>query len=79
VRTELAFQQAQRAKRKASSALSAGDTATAGKALRTARQLVQDACAVAPPEMLAELQDELAVLGRLKRRRGTETSPAPRS
>ena len=65
VRTEFAFQQAQRAKREASSALSAGDTAAAASALGTARRFVQDACAVAPPEMLAELQDELAVLARL--------------
>jgi Ca-activated chloride channel family protein len=66
VRTELAFQQAQRAKREASSALSAGDTATAASALRIARRLVQDARAEAPPELLAELYDELAVLGRLE-------------
>src|SRR3954451_3067487 len=40
VRTEMAFQRAQRAKREASSALSVGDARAAGSALRTARRVV---------------------------------------
>lgn len=66
VRTEAAFQQAQRAKREASTALSAGDVSSAESALRAARRLVEDACASAPPVMAAELQDELAILSRLE-------------
>jgi Ca-activated chloride channel family protein len=66
VRTELAFQQVQRAKREASTALSAGDAQAAGSSLRTARRMVEDACALAPPEMANELQDELAVLSQLE-------------
>jgi Ca-activated chloride channel family protein len=66
VRTEVAFQQAQRAKREASSALSVGDTRSAGTALRSARRVVEDACAFAPPSMAAELRDELAVLSQLE-------------
>jgi Ca-activated chloride channel family protein len=66
VRTEVAFQQAQRAKREASTALSAGDASSAESSLRAARRIVEDACAFAPPAMTAELQDELAVLSRLE-------------
>jgi Ca-activated chloride channel family protein len=66
VRTELAFQQAQRAKREASTALSAGDSRTAGSALRSARRLVENACAAAPPDLASELHDELAVLSQLE-------------
>jgi Ca-activated chloride channel family protein len=66
VRTELAFQQAQRSKREASSALSVGDTRSAGASLRAARRVVEDACAFAPPQMAAELQEELAVLSQLE-------------
>ncbi|SDT34543.1 Ca-activated chloride channel family protein [Friedmanniella luteola] len=66
VRTELAFQQAQRAKREASTALSAGDSKSARRSLRAARSALQDACAAAPAAMAAELQDELAVLTELQ-------------
>lgn len=66
VRTELAFQQAQRAKRDASSALSVGDVRTAGSSLRAARQVVEAACASAPPAMVGELRDELVVLSQLE-------------
>jgi Ca-activated chloride channel family protein len=66
VRTEVAFQRAQRAKREASTALSAGDASSAESSLHAARRIVEDACASAPPAMTAELQDELAVLSRLE-------------
>jgi Ca-activated chloride channel family protein len=66
VRTEVAFQQAQRAKREASSALSVGDARAAGSSLRAARRVVEDACAFAPPSMAAELQEELAMLTQLE-------------
>lgn len=66
VRTEVAFQQAQRAKREASTALSAGDASSAELSLRAARRIVEDACALAPPSMTAELHDELAVLSQLE-------------
>jgi Ca-activated chloride channel homolog len=66
VRTEMAFQQAQRAKREAATALSAGDASSAQSSLHAARRIVADACAFAPPAMTAELQDELAVLSRLE-------------
>jgi Ca-activated chloride channel family protein len=65
VRTELAFQQAQRAKREASSALSVGDRHSAESSLRSARRIVEDACALAPTAMAAELHEELAVLSGL--------------
>jgi Ca-activated chloride channel family protein len=66
VRTEVAFQQAQQAKREASTALSAGNATAAESSLREARRIVQDACAFAPPAMTAELQKELTVLSRLE-------------
>jgi Ca-activated chloride channel family protein len=66
VRTELAFQQAQQAKREASTALSAGDSGLARDALRLARSALVDASAAAPAGMAAELQDELLVLSGLE-------------
>ena len=71
VRTELAFQRAQSAKRDASSALSAGDPRAARRSLRSARSALLDACAAAPPAMAAELQDELAVLSELEHEAAT--------
>jgi len=81
VRTEVAFQQAQRAKREASTALSAGDASSAESSLRAARRIVEDACASAPPAMTAELQDELAVLSQLEEevRSGNVSRAAKRS
>jgi Ca-activated chloride channel family protein len=81
VRTEVAFQQAQRAKREASTALSAGDAGSAESSLRAARAIVEDACAFAPPAMTAELQDELAVLSQLEEevRSGNVSRAAKRS
>jgi len=81
VRTEVAFQQAQQAKRKASTALSAGDTSSAQSSLQAARRIVEDACALAPPAMTAELQEELAVLSQLEEevRSGNVSRAAKRS
>jgi Ca-activated chloride channel homolog len=81
VRTEVAFQHAQRAKREASTALSAGDASAAESSLRAARRIVEDACASAPPAMTAELQDELAVLSQLEEevRSGNVARAAKRS
>jgi Ca-activated chloride channel homolog len=66
VRTEVAFQQAQRAKREASAAMSAGDSWSAGRSLRRARQLLGEACAAAPAPMAAELAEDLAMVARLQ-------------
>lgn len=66
VRTEVAFQQAQRAKREASTALSAGDAIAAEASLRAARQVVADAVASAPPELASELHEELSLLSRME-------------
>lgn len=66
VRTELAFQHVQRAKRDASTALSAGDTPAAAAALRAAQHAVADAQAGAPAAMAAELHDELELLSQLE-------------
>jgi Ca-activated chloride channel family protein len=81
VRTEVAFQQAQRAKREASTALSAGDASSAESSLRAARQIVEDARAFAPPAMAAELQEELAILSQLEEevRLGNVSRAAKRS
>ena len=65
VRTELAFQQAQRAKRDASSALSAGDVDAAGTALTTGRRIIEQAVRSAPPALAGELRDELEMLDKL--------------
>jgi Ca-activated chloride channel family protein len=66
VRTEVAFQRAQRAKREASAAMSAGDSRSAGRSLRRAQQLLGEACASAPAPMAAELAEDLAVVARLQ-------------
>ena len=70
VRTELAFQQVQQAKRAASTALSAGDSRSARGALRSARSALLDASAAAPAAMAAELNDELLVLAQLEQEVG---------
>lgn len=66
VRTELAFQQAQQAKRAASTALSAGDPRTATVALQRARSVLLGAVPGAPAPMAAELHEELALLSDLE-------------
>jgi Ca-activated chloride channel family protein len=66
VRTELAFQQVQRAKREASTALSRGDSHSARKSLRRARSVLLDACTAAPPAVAAELQEELQIVSQLE-------------
>ncbi len=65
VRTEAAFQQAQRAKRDASTALSSGDTGRAAAALDRARSMLRTAAAAAPAPQAAELRDELLLIDRL--------------
>jgi Ca-activated chloride channel homolog len=66
VRTELAFQQAQKAKRKASTALSLGDANSARESLRRARTVLFDASTAAPPAMAAELMEELKIVSWLE-------------
>jgi len=66
VRTEVGFQGAQRAKREASAAMSAGDSRSADRSLRRAQQLLSEACAAAPAPMAAELAEDLAVVARLQ-------------
>jgi Ca-activated chloride channel family protein len=62
VATELAFQQAQRAKREASQRLSMGDAAGAATHLRTAQTVLGSAMACAPALYQAELSDEAGVI-----------------
>lgn len=64
--TELAYQQAQRAKRNASRHLSRGDLVAAEKALDEAREVVGSAVSTAPPAMAAELREEQVLLDQLK-------------
>ena len=66
VRTEAAYLRAQRAKREASSALSAGDNRTAAEALRHARTGLLGAAAAAPAPMVAELREEIAMIQSLE-------------
>ena len=65
VRTELAYLEAQRAKRTASTLLSQGDTAGAVHALRTSAASVAMAMASAPASMVADLSDESRELDEL--------------
>jgi Ca-activated chloride channel family protein len=65
VRTELAFQKAQRSKREASTALSEGNTARAMQRLKHASCLIDAAVAGAPAELAGMLTDELADISRL--------------
>lgn len=65
VRTEAAFQQAQQAKRVASTALSGGDSDAAAAALDRARTVLRTAGAAAPAPMVAELSEELRLIDRL--------------
>lgn len=65
VRTEAAFLRVQQAKRKASAALSEGDTRSAARSLAGARTLLAAASVAAPAPMAAELREELDVLDQL--------------
>lgn len=67
VRTELAYQQAQVAKRHASEALSRGDVEAALADLELADGVIAGAVACSPPEFAAELADEAAALDQLRR------------
>ena len=62
VATELAFQEAQRAKREASRRLSIGDADGAARHLRTAGSAISGAMQVAPAHLRAELTDEASVI-----------------
>lgn len=62
VRSELAFQQVQTAKRTASRQLQAGDTAAAVASLDDARAAVRDALTVAPADLADELRAEADLL-----------------
>jgi Ca-activated chloride channel family protein len=66
VRTEAAFQQAQQAKREASTAFSSGDPRAATAALHRARMVLGAAAAAAPAPMAGELHDELGMIERLE-------------
>ena len=65
VRTEAAFQQAQQAKRVASTAFSSGDSGAAAAALDRARAMLRSAGAGAPAPLAAELSEELRLIDRL--------------
>ena len=60
--TEMAFQQAQTAKRSASRRLSRGDSQGAARQLKRASVSINDAMASAPPEVIPELLSEAAAL-----------------
>ena len=63
VRTELAFQETQVAKRRASGHLSRGETGAALSELRRARDIAMEACAACPEDM--SLRDEVDMVGLL--------------
>ncbi|MBC2864472.1 vWA domain-containing protein [Streptomyces mexicanus] len=67
VATELVFQRAQQAKRRAAVALRNRNPQEALEELRRARDAVQAATASAPVEMATDLDEELAILGALIR------------
>lgn len=66
VRTELAYQQAQRAKREASTRLSEGDAGTAMRYLADASAALSVALPSAPAAMRVELDEEVAALQALR-------------
>jgi len=68
VRSELTYQQAQDAKRKASDALRAGDTRGAAQLYEDAGDVLSAAVSAAPQAMAAELSDESVLLRDLARR-----------
>jgi len=65
VRTELVYLRAQQAKRRASTHLSAGDAEAALKEIRAAQESVTRAMADAPPELVADLAEEVESLSYL--------------
>ena len=62
VRTELVYLRAQQAKRRASSFLSAGDAAAALLEIRSAQVAVTQALKTAPPQLVADLAEEVEAL-----------------
>jgi Ca-activated chloride channel family protein len=68
VRTELAFQQAQSAKRRAADALREGDAQAAAQLYRAAGDELQGAAASAPDEQRPDLDDEVDLLRALSER-----------
>ena len=62
VRTELVYLQAQQAKRRASTHLSAGDAESALREIRNAQDAVGKALASAPPQLAADLNEEAEAL-----------------
>lgn len=68
VRTELAYQRAQEAKREAAEALRRGDTAGAARVFGAASDELACASPVAPSEMAAEIEEEADLLRDLSRR-----------
>ena len=66
VHTELAYQQAQRAKRRASSRLSRGDAQAALVELVSARRALADALDQAPDDLVDELREEVDVITSLE-------------
>ncbi len=68
VQTEVAFQQAQQAKRDADAALRRGDATGAARLLADAGMALTDALACAPPDQAAELSAEAGALADLAER-----------
>jgi Ca-activated chloride channel family protein len=68
VRSELAYQEAQRAKQKAAEDLRSGDVQGAAQRYFAAAEGVADALAAAPPEMADELEEEGRLLRELSTR-----------
>ncbi len=66
VTTELAFQEAQRAKREASRRLYDGDAAGAAEQLRVAGSAIRVAMGTAPAELKAELSEEASVIDSMR-------------
>ena len=62
VRSELSYQQAQDAKRKASDALRAGDSAGAARLYADAGDVLSAAASAAPPAMAADISEETDLL-----------------
>jgi Ca-activated chloride channel family protein len=65
VRSELSYQQAQDAKRKASDALRAGDATGAARLYGEAGSVLSAAATGAPPELAADLSEESELLSEL--------------
>ncbi len=68
VRSELSYQRAQEAKRKASDALRAGDSSRAARLYGEAGDVMSVAMSAAPPEMAAEMSEETDLLRDLAHR-----------